>query len=62
MTGSHLEEEQNALVLVLRAPLAHAQRVVDAVGEVLEDGVDFCGAEPYAAGIQNSVTEGGEIE
>jgi hypothetical protein len=54
--GPHEQEQQNALVLVVRAPLADAQRVGDAVREAaLQHAVDLGGAEAHAAGVEDAV-------
>lgn len=52
----HQQEQHDALVGVLGPPLAHADRVGDAVGEVaLEDRVDLRRAKADAAGVQDPV-------
>ena len=55
-SGSHLDEEQHAFVLVCRPALADAQRVVDLLPERLKHRVDLGRAKPYARGVQHTVT------
>lgn len=56
MTRAHFEEEENALVLIMCAALTNAERVVEMLGELLQDGIYLPRPEAHATGIQYAIT------
>ena len=55
MTRAHFEEEKNALVLIVRAALTNAERIVKMLIELLQDGIDFPGPKTHTTGIEYAV-------
>lgn len=57
MARAHLKKKKNPLVDVSWPTLTNTQRIIQAVGEFLQYGINLCGAETDATRVKNPVTK-----